>query len=293
LFSDVFLVDVFKHFNRLVQLPSVTFRHDWAGENHADTTRADANKHEMNMVFRDATGAWKDEYRELHDRVVAEAVAKIDPEGAVLAGQALIEYESHDPSPPVPGAYWPPAASPLPWSAPREATAGIHYHHDETFELFKAIVVRRLRRRRVVLTSRGTGLPALLWGELYEQVVMVEDGLASNALDQGRFRIEFGAVFDAPFLYRLIERCTPIDAVVLDAMEYGRLISPYFLLRKSMAAGSVIVVLNTGILPGNRNSIHPRRFVDDLVAGRLDGVPHQFSYIEQPGGIGISYEVID
>jgi Glycosyl transferase family 2 len=80
-YSDIFLMDVAKHFGRLSKLWSVTFRHNWAGENPADMddTRADARLVEFEMVLADATGTWRDEYRSLHDSVVAEAVARIGP----------------------------------------------------------------------------------------------------------------------------------------------------------------------------------------------------------------------
>ncbi len=81
-YSDIFLMDVAKHFGRLSKLWSVRFRHNWAGENSADVddTRADARLVEFEMALADATGTWRDEYRSLHDSVVAEAVARIDPE---------------------------------------------------------------------------------------------------------------------------------------------------------------------------------------------------------------------
>jgi hypothetical protein len=80
-YSDIFLKDVAKHFGRLSKLWSVRFRHSWAGENPAgmDDTRADARLVEFETVLADAAGAWRDEYRSLHDRVVAEAVARIEP----------------------------------------------------------------------------------------------------------------------------------------------------------------------------------------------------------------------
>lgn len=80
LYSDIFLMDVAKHFNRLSKLWTVKFRHNWAGENPTgmDDTRVDAQRVEFEMVLADATGAWTDEYRCLHKSIVAEAVARID-----------------------------------------------------------------------------------------------------------------------------------------------------------------------------------------------------------------------
>jgi Glycosyl transferase family 2 len=88
-YSDIFLMDVAKHFNRLSKLWTVRFRHNWAGENPAgmDATRADAQRVEFEMVLADATGAWSDKYRRLHNSVVAEAVARIDPENEISAGR--------------------------------------------------------------------------------------------------------------------------------------------------------------------------------------------------------------
>ncbi len=95
LFSDTFLLDLAKHFNRAIRLPTVMFRHDWAGLN-PDETHLEANRHAWDMVFADTTGAWTEEYRKLHDGVVAEAVARLDPDGEVIAGiwnQGYIKFQ--------------------------------------------------------------------------------------------------------------------------------------------------------------------------------------------------------
>jgi hypothetical protein len=293
-YSDIFLMDVAKHFGRLHKLWSVRFRHTWPGTNPdgGDVTRLEGRKVETEQVFAEGTEVWSDEYRALHDRVVAEAVTRIDAEGEFLAGQALLDFEGYRPLAGPPGAYWPPAVSAHRWSAPRGAPSGIHYHRDEIFELFKTIAARRLPRRRVVLTSHANGLPALLWGQLYDRVVTIDEAPALKPVEEGKYRIEFGAVCDAPFMYGVMEHAGEIDAVVLDAMGYAQLISPYYMLRRAMARPSLIVVMNTGIDAASDGPSHPSCFVDDLVSGRLDGIRHNFTDVARPGGNGISYEVL-
>lgn len=292
-YSDIFLMDVAKHFGRLSKLWTVRFRHNWAGEHPAglDSTRAEAQQVEFAKVFADATGAWSDKYRRLHDAVVAEAVARIDPDNEILAGQALAEFEAYQASRIQPGTYWPPGVSALPWSAPHGGN-GIHYHREEAFELFKAIVKMQLPRRRVLLTDLGNGLPALLWGQLYDQVVSLREANEPHPVQQDKYRIEFGAVHNAPFMYGLLERIGAVDAVVLDTNDYARLISPYFMLRRVMPRPSLIVVMNTGTQAAETHGRQPRRFVDDLCCSRLDGLPHRFTHIELPDGNGLSYEIL-
>jgi Glycosyl transferase family 2 len=292
-YSDIFLMDVAKHFGRLSKLWSVTFRHNWAGENPGglDATRADAQRVEAEVVFADATGAWSDQYRSLHDGVVAEAIARVDPENEILAGQALLDFEAYLP-PSQQAGPWPPAVPPLPWAAP-SGGAGIHYHRDETFELFKMIAKKQLPRQRALLTALDNGLPALLWGQLYEHVVSLQEADEHPPIQDGKYRIEFGAVWNAPFMHGLLQRIGEVDALILDSKDYARLISPYFTLRRAMPRPSLIVIIGTGIQTDQSRSIQPRRFVDDLAAGRLDGTPHRFTHIEHPHGNGISYEILE
>jgi len=113
LFSDVFLLDVAKHFNRAIRVKSVTIFHDWAGHG-ADETRRDANRHEFEVVFKDASGDWTDEYRRKHDQVVAEAVAKIERAGVLALAQAAIQrFEAYVPPEERHNTLWPPTGSHL------------------------------------------------------------------------------------------------------------------------------------------------------------------------------------
>jgi hypothetical protein len=288
--SHLFLLDVAKHFGRAIRLSTVKFRREY-GDLRAHNSRHDVDETEIEDEFVDSADSWTAEYRNLHDRAVAEAVSRIDQGGEFQAGQALLAFEAYRPPQSRPSPPSPPLVSALSWSAAPDGP-GIAYHREETFELFKAIATMRLPRRRVLLTSFGNGLPALLWGQLYDQVINLHEATEPHPIEYDKYRLEFGTVANARFMYSMLRRIDPVDAVIIDSADYARLISPYFLLRRTMPQPSIIVVMNTGIQAARLDISHPRRFVDDLCSGRLDGTLHCFSHIEILGGKGISYEVL-
>jgi len=289
-YPDIFLLDIAKHFGRSIKLSTVSFRYDCTNLDH-DSAPVDSQRLECKSLSVNSARAWTEQHRNLHDRVVAEAVSRIDPDNEIPAGQALLQFEAYQPSLGQSRTYWPPIVPALPWSAPAGA-GGIQYHREEIFELFKCLLKLQLPRRRVLLTNFGNGLPMLLWGQIYDRVVCLHDANEASPIEEDKYRLEFVRFDNIPFIYGLLERIGQLDAVVLDSDYYARLIAPYFMLRRTMPHPSIIVIMNTGIQAAKSNITHPRRFVDDLCSGRLDGTLHQFSHIEILGGKGISYEIV-
>ena len=77
LFSDIFLLDIARHFNRAISLHSVIIYHDWTGYTN-DATRRDASKHELSEVWEKSPGHWSSAYTKLHNMAVSEAIAKLE-----------------------------------------------------------------------------------------------------------------------------------------------------------------------------------------------------------------------
>jgi hypothetical protein len=287
LFSDVFLLDVARRFNRAVRMNTVSFFHDWAGHTD-DETRREANRHEFSQVFANAQGDWSEEYRRRHEEVVREAVLKIDSQGGFVASRALAEFERYQPTANGDGV-WPPRATPLEWGRALSPTA-IHYGRDETAALIRVLVESGIDRHKVAISSFGNGLPSLLWGHLFDEVVTVmEQSGVPEFARYGPQTLAYGQIDNTRFLYRLAEQVGSLNALVLDHVRYSCLISPYYLLRHSLTRPGVIIFLNRSAADTSAGVL---RFLSDLRTGHLDGACHDIRDILPADGAGISYEIV-
>ena len=314
LFSDIFLLDVMKHFGRAVKLPTVTFFHDWAGHGD-DLTRREANHHEFQQVFANDRGDWTSEYRERHQNVVQEAIAKLDAGGDFIVNKVIASAESYSPPNFRSSEVWPPAATLKSWGK-RPSSTSIHYGRDEFAALVRTIVTAGIARNQVVLSSYQNGMPSILWGELFEKVTTVkEQTVAPNGIVSfDKYTIASGAVWDTKFMYRLMDQIGPYTTVVLDEVRYATLISPYYLFKRGLSKPGMVVFVNTnmngnGAAAGSRplrtmvstltnlrmnsdgaGGIH--RLLADLRSGYLDGIVHDIRDITPVDGVGLSYELV-
>jgi hypothetical protein len=286
LFSDIFLLDVAKAFGRAVRLDTVTVFHDWAGHG-ADETRRDANRHEFDIVFKDAQGNWTDAYAERHRSVVAEAVAKVRRSGSMVAELAVTTLERYRPPTPVSDhAGWPPSVRCDGWNT--ETCHSIHYSKAEVTEVIRAICRHGIDAGEVLVTSLGNGLSSLLWGSIFDRVVAIS---ASGATSTGKYIVLPGSTGDTMFLSSVAARLTALRAIVLDDTRYASIISPYFLMRKIVQRPGIVVFTHTGA--GQSEQIGARRFVSDLRRGLLDNRCHEIVDVESdPKGPGMSYELL-
>lgn len=300
LFSDVFLLDVAKAFNRAIRVTDVTIAHDWAGHGH-DETRVDANRHEFAMVFKDATGAWTDSYRMLHDNAVREAVNKIRAKTDISADVLMSALAAYQPC--VDGTeIWPPRVRCDGWrdSPPPN---NLHYSRLETAALLRVMSERSLFGGTIVLTNYTNGLPNLFWSQLFERVIAIHDG--GNAgrviavhdsgsappIRDGKNEIHFGNVDDAKFMYRLMDGIKDLRVVLLDDVYYNNLTSSYFLLRSRIQGTGMMVFTNAAAQTSGFNGAH--RFLVDLQRGFLDNRSHDIVYLDvDPNGSGTAYEII-
>jgi hypothetical protein len=291
LFSDIFLLDVAKHFHRAVVLRSVTFRHDWAGHG-ADQTRLEANKHEFNMVFANAKGEWTEHYRQLHEQVVREAVRTLDSDNDRFVAGVISDFERYTPGESSTGNLWPPQARPTQWGQPA-GSVGIHYGRRETAALIKTVLAVGIARDKAVLSSFQNGLPSILWGHLFKNVTTIAwHTETTETISDGQHTIEFGSLGDTRFLYRVIEKLGAPNLLVLDELRYANLISPYYLFRRALAKPGMVVFMNTKKRLDNANA-NVCRFLGDLRNGCLDGVCHDIRDISEDHGLGVSYEIVE
>lgn len=290
LFSDVFIRDVMEKFSRNVRVTNVTFFHDWAGHGEADQTRRDANAHEFDMVFADREGNWTDTYRIRHESAVAEAVAKITSDSDIAPSIVLDNFaqyrppEQADPSKP-----WPPTASPASWCSGR-ASSALHYRKDELIALLRVLLRLPIARNTAVLASLKSGLAAILWGQVFDQVVAIAEQAPGEPIVDGKYSIYRGSVGNTRFLYGIIDRIGSPDCLILDDTRYANLISPYYLFRKAMRTLGVIVFFRTPDVPADEDGM--ARFLHDLRIGALDGTCHEITEIAVPGGASICYELL-
>jgi hypothetical protein len=290
LFSDIFLLDVAKHFNRAVAMKSVTFYHDWAGHG-ADETRLEANKHEFGMVFANAQGDWTEHYRQLHNRVVAEAIARLDQDGEQLVWQVITDFEKYAPMKSSTTKPWPPQARPLEWGQP-SGNSSMHYGQRETIALIKKIIAAGIGREQAVVSSLQNGLPSILWGHLFNKVTTIaSQPNDEEVISDGQHMIAFGSLGDTKFLYKVIDKIGIPNLLVLDELSYASMISPYYLFRRILAKPGMVVFLNRKQRSDNAHT-HIQRFLGDLRSGAIDGICHDIQDIAEDDGVGISYELV-
>ena len=289
LFSDVFLLDVAKAFDRAIRLTNVSISHDWAGHGH-DETRADANRHEFSMVFKDATGAWTDNYAALHEKVVGEAVDKIRAKTDLWIDMLMNSMSSYQP-PSDGNGIWPPQVRCEGWHGQR-APHCIGYSRAEIAEVLKAMAGNSVAGGTVILTRHTNGLPNIFWGQLFDRVISIHHGHEGRSpIRDGKYEIHFGSVGDTKFMYRIIDSLSNLRAVILDDVRYSHLISPYFLLRRQIDRAGIVVFINTR---GQGDGFDgPRRFLADLQRGYLDNSSHQIVFADgDPEGPGTAYEFV-
>jgi len=290
LFSDIFLLDVARYFNRAVRLNSVMIYHDWAGHG-ADETRRDANRDEFDMVFADTEGNWTERYRRAHEEAVSEAVAKIVASKDIRSGSVLAAFEKYEP-PPAGEAprLWHPVGRPAKWGT-RGAPDAIHYDRAATAQLIDAIYDKGLARRIVLLSELHNGLPSILWAQLFDQVyTIVSQGEPGRFESDGRHTLVHGSVGDTKFLYRVVERVRELDVMVLDDTRYAALISPYYLLRRALRRPGMVVFIRGADAVEDEGA---SRFIESLRSGAVDGISHVIRDISSGGRVCFSYEVVD
>lgn len=291
LFSDVFLLDVAKYFNRAIRITSVTIFHDWAGHG-ADETRRDANKHEFAMVFKDIQGNWTDEYKTLHDTVVSEAINKIKIQGDLFPEIIMNSLSSYKP----PGntghdKIWPPRVTPNSWSNETLPNA-IHYSRLEIKEILKVICEENLNTGEIVLSHYKNGLPNILWGDVFDKVVSIyQDSQLSEPIIDRKQIIVSGSLGDTKFLYRVMDYISNLKAILMDEAYYSHIISPYFLFKKLIKPPGIIIFMNSNGKIPEHFGVH--RFINDLRRGFLDNRKHAIIDLNpDPKGHGVSYEIV-
>lgn len=294
LFSDIFLLDVARHFNRAVRLKSVMMFHDWPGPAGGnDETRQDASRHEFTMVFKDAQGNWHDSYRALHDTAVSEAVQKIKAQtdlGVDLVLESMGDYEP--PEAADPEKVWPPQVGCRSWND-RTPPHAIHYSRGEVRELLKVVYGLGVGGGEVLLSDFGNGLTSLFWGKVFDKVVSIcrHKLQGHDAVVDANQTVLFGSLGDSRFLYKSMAHLSNLKAVVLDDTYYANICVPYFLFRKLIKPPGIVIFMNTAQRVPEHAGVH--RFLSDLRAGMLDNTRHAVVDIhDDPEGRGISYELI-
>lgn len=281
LFSDMFLLDVARHFNRAIRIPTVTIFHDWAGHPGTDTTRLEANRHEFTMVFADTQGNWSDSYQTLHNMAVAESVDKIIKHGEILPEIILNSFAAYTP---------PDLTSSTGIFPPRDFPASLHYAREEIKEILSVIYQENLNHGEILLSHYKNGLPNILWANVYDKVFSVYQTSSANPpLTDGKHVIVFGLIYDTKFLYSIMDKFTNLRALILDEAHYANIITPYFLFRKLIKPPGIIVFLNSGNTMPKHFGVH--QFITDLRRGFLDNRKHEVIDLT-PKGSGMSYELI-
>jgi hypothetical protein len=291
LFSDVFLLDVARHFDRAIRVETVTILHDWAGHG-SDETRRDANQHEFAMVFKDASGDWTDEYRRKHDQAVAEAVEKIERSGS--AAQIVLQrFEAYAPSNCHAHAIWPPSSSVTGWTARQDNAHGVHYARTEAAQVIEVIYRHGVHRGQAVVTSFQNGLSNLLWSQIFPDLISIRGCISPQpTIESNGHCILSGDLGNTRFLYSIVERLRQFRALVIDDRRYATAMSTYFLLGQHLQRPAIVVFTPTSLSWDEESGV--RRFVDDLRSGAVDNRRHIITdVVAEAGGPGMSYELFD
>jgi hypothetical protein len=291
LYSDVFLLDVARAFQRAVRLESVSVFHDWAGHRD-DETRRDANHHEFDMVFADATGRWTETYRARHDEVVADRVRAIRRSDRVMPEVIVGLLEAYRPPETADHPFWPPRVACRGWNG-LGAPNAMHYSKAEITEVIRAIYRHGVSGGDILLSSFNNGLPSILWSHLFDRVLTVVPCATSDSPPQshGAHTLFFGSNGDTAFLTSVADRIGSLRAIVLDDHRYANLVSPYFFMRPLLKRPAMVLFASTGATqePG----LGACRFVGDLRTGFLDNLTHEIVDVHlDPSGPGMSYELL-
>ncbi len=292
LFSDLFLLDIANYFDRAIRAPEVVITHYWAGS-VPDQTRIDANKHEFDMVFKDTTGAWTDEYQAKHNKVVAEAVMKIRRSGDIMPDIAMNTLAAWEPPDDV-GAdsIWPPKVRCRNWYYAKPPHA-IHYPRIGIRRLIGMMYEFGLDGGEILLSCFHNGLPNTLWEGVFDKVVSIDhQSERQETIRDGKQVIFRGPVGNARLLFSVAEELADLRAIVLDDTKYNNIISTYFVFKKLIAPPGLIVFTNAG----NTNPAHAgvHKFISDLSRGALDGMRHEIVMLDADdiASPGLAYELI-
>jgi hypothetical protein len=291
LFSDIFLLDLTKHFNRAIRINSVTIFHDWAGHGK-DETRIDANKHEFAIVFKDKEGNWTDSYRVLHDSVVNEAINKIKKHGDVFPDLIINSLSNYKPSSiKRPTTIFPPRNTCNSWND-KTASNTIYYSKKEIKELLKIILNQSLNNGEILLSNYKNKLPSILWSNVFDKVISIfQCSLPNDPIHDGKNIIFFGSLGDTKFLYRVMTSVSNLKAILFDEVYYSHIISPYFLFKRLIKPPGIIVFMNSGNKKPEHFGVH--RFINDLRNSFLDNRIHRIIDLDpDTNGFGISYEIV-
>jgi hypothetical protein len=262
LFSDIFLLDVARAFDRSMRITTVEIAHDWAGHSD-DQTRREANEHEFSMVFADTAGNWTQSYRELHDGVIAETVARI---------RSNLRREG----------------SPFGRSSP----AGGEWTKP-TGEGFRQQLIEKagIKSLSILLLSSNGSLTGRRLAAAFDRLIEVQPPTERDLILEGTHHaIAYGDTTNTLFLYRLLRRYKDIGAVILDEDFYSRMISPYYLVRRAMLRPGVIVIVGQGNKTSRNGAV--ATFVNGLTSGELDGIEHEIYTIPGKNGERLHYEII-
>ncbi len=189
-----------------------------------------------------------------------------------------------------PGQIWPPPIGCHGWNG-RNAPHSIPYSKGEVREILKVVVGHRLNQGEVLLTNFDNGLPAVLWGAIFERVIAInQNPLNSESILEPDQTILFGTLGDSRFLYRVIEHILNLRAIVIDETYYAHVMSTYFLFRRLITRPGIVIFMKTKPLSEHAGV---RQFLSDLSSGSLDNRKHRIAHIlTDPDGYGISYEQI-
>lgn len=302
LFSDIFLLDVMERFGRVIRLPDVMFRHNWAGCETTDKTRRDAQIHENAIVFDGTPGDsqnpkknWQKTYLYLHENAVKETVEKLrirnnntrsvsGPEANSLL-QVTHEHSDFDD---------------LDLSPPSYYDCG---------QLKK--MLRRLgdtaKRNAIVLPVQENsygGNPWAdnrFWSKVFSCVYGISSGPNHDLFDYVPLsygRIYTGFLDDAITRYRLRDICAGVGSemygrfsvLILNDSNYGQSLANYFIFKKILTYEAVVIFTHS---PYIKMGTHNDRLIHELASGVLDYKDHHFeSFRNEECGSGFTIEFL-
>ena len=292
LFSDLFLLDIARYFDRAIHIPEVVITHCWSG-NVPDQTRIDANKHEFDMVFKDDTGAWSDEYRDKHNKVVTEAVMKICRYSDLTPDIAINTMMAYEPASDCdPQDIWPPSVQCRNWYYD-EAPNAIHYPKIGIRRLIKLMYELGLDGGEILLSCYHNGLPNILWENVFDKVVAIDhQAEIAESIRDDKQVIASGPIGNRRFLFSVAEEFSDLRVIMLDDTKYNNIISVYYTFKKLIGSHGIVVFTNSG----NRDPAHVgmHKFISDLASGRLDGMRHEIVMLDADdiASPGLAYEII-
>lgn len=290
IFSDIFLLDVMKSFNRAILLPTVKMTHEWAGFDSLDQTRKEAHILENKLVFDGSPGDasepkrnWRPSYRRIHEIAVREAIEKIRR----YQQKSSYQFKSDSPlSKNINGFH----------SVCTEDSGFLQllkkqYIPEPFFNLISYLESGQILKNDFLLLPVPDMSLLEIWGKFFSGGIGLknEKDLCNFSYENhSNVRLYKGPLSSTSFLMQFKDHCLDFKSdlfsrektLIIEDDFYPISIAVYYIFKKILIPGSVIIFVHRS--EDERFSFSNKNLVENLETGVVDGQKHLFEHFQDP-----------